>query len=74
MNIRKGMKQGLKRVIKKDNERNIVATYINRQEIEQALIKYNRNYYKKVLDSLLCKDKICNDLNNDSIQDKILKR
>jgi len=45
-------------LIKKDYNRNITSIYTNRESIENELITYNRDHYKKAFDSPLYRDKI----------------
>ena len=66
------MKNGLKWLIKRDNEGNIIKSYTNRAEIENKIINYSRNYYKKAFTSPIYQDKIYEQLNNDLIRNKIL--
>ena len=56
----------------KNEEEDIVKIIYNRKEIENALIEYNKIYYRKVYKSIAYRDKINNKLTCDKIQDKIL--
>ena len=41
------MKASLKRLHKVNNQGNIIATYIERDKVEQKLIEFNTNHFKK---------------------------
>ena len=57
---------------KKDDNRNIVKTYLDRVRIESKIMKFNERYYKKVHEMNAFKEKIYEKLQEDSIRNKIL--
>ena len=52
------MKGSLKRLHEKNEEGNIIKTYIERQSIEDSLIDFNINHFKKVFQTEVYEDKI----------------
>ena len=73
-NIRQEANNSLKRLHEVDQSINIQQTYIDRINIEQKLIEYNKYHYKKVYESDAYNDKIYNKLQEDEIREKILNR
>ena len=69
----KGPKEGLKILYKKDYKNCIVKTYKIRNEIEEAIIEYNKEYYQQAHKIEVYNNKICNKLQLHIIRDKILK-
>ena len=72
--VGKGPKQALKQLHIINNEGEKVKTLHNRNLIEEALIKQNLEYYRKVLKTQVFRDKIYQKLKEDRVQDRILNR
>ena len=67
------MKGSLKRLYEKNEVGNIIKTHIERQSIEDSLIDFNTNHFKKVFQIEVHKDKICPKLQENAIRDKIIR-
>ena len=70
--IGKGTKKSLIRVHEKDDNNQIIKTYIGKEDIEKAIMKYNKVHYTKAHESKVYQDKIYFKLQEDEIRDKIL--
>ena len=46
--------------------------HLRREEIEEQLMNYNKKHYQKIFNTPIYEDKICNQLQNNKIQDQIL--
>jgi len=62
----------LKRLHEKDENGNIITTYLDRRSIEDKLLTFNRDHYRKVLNTNVYKDKIYHKFQDNPIRDKIL--
>ena len=45
----------------------------NRYDIEQAIIDFNKQYFQKAYNVKVYKDKICDQLKNNEVKNKILQ-
>ena len=72
-NIGKEIKGALKRLYKKDKEGKIVKTHLNRQLIEEILINFNTQHFKKVFNTEVYNDKIYKKLEENETRNKIIR-
>jgi len=72
-NMGKKVKSRLKLLRVKNIEGRDVKTLYDRREIENSLLKYNKEHFSKAKQSQTYKDRINKRLYNDSIRDKILE-
>ena len=70
--IGKGTKKSLIRVYEKDNNNKIIKTCIGKEDIVNAIMKYNKAHFKKACESKVYQDKIYFRLQDDEIRDKML--
>jgi len=69
----KGVKGAFRKLHITNEDKQIVKTINKREDIEEAIIIYNRNHLKQAHNMSIYKDKIYHQLSNDQIRDKILK-
>jgi len=62
----------LKRIQKKDEERNVIGEYYQRDDIEREILQYNTHHFTKVHQSKAYKDKIYKKLPINKVRNKIL--
>ena len=58
----KGKNSLLNRLQVKNDDGEVIKCIYNWNKIDEELMNYNKNYYKKAHDSIACKDTICNKL------------
>ena len=69
--VGKGKRQAMKSLKTQRDEDNSIAI-IKREEIEAKIMDYDRNHFKKAHSSAAHNDRICKNLRNNSVRDKIL--
>ena len=70
--VGKGLRDTIRRLHVQNEHKEVIETLIKREDVENRLIEFNANHFKKALNSIAHKDKICNKLRRSSIRDKIL--
>ena len=63
----------MRKLYVKNDEGQIVETYISRTDIEQAIIAHNINHFQQAHNTKVYQDRIYDQLKEDNIRDKILK-
>ena len=63
----------MRKLYVKNDEGQIVKTYISRTDIEQAIIAYNKNHFQQAHNTRVYQDRIYDQFKEDNKRDKILK-
>ena len=72
--IGKGGRENIKQLHIINTNSEVDETLIKREEIEDRIKQHNINHFKKVHNSIACKDKMHKRLRHNTIRDKILNR
>lgn len=70
--IGRGARRSLTKVHVVNDNREIVKTYVSKEEIEEQIINYNRKHYTQAHQTKIYQDKIYHKLQEDDVREKIL--
>lgn len=70
--VGKGEREGIKRIHEVDDNNKIIKTYVDRESIEDRIIKYNEMHFTKAHNTIAYRDRIYARLRDDEVRDKIL--
>ena len=70
--IGRGKRKNLIRVYEVNNNKEIVKTYVGKEEIEREIMKHNRKHFIEAYQTKAFQDKIYEKLQNDEVRERIL--